>query len=72
MTQPAATHHIYTVTVSGETATLAGPDDIVEMYVQLRSSYPRGVSVELKSLDDDLRLHHAPLVEKVDSYHGNH
>ena len=69
MNVPPHAQHKYNVTVSGETATLAGPDDIVTMYIELRRIYPPALSLEVKSIDEDLRLHHADTVNKVNSHH---
>jgi hypothetical protein len=70
--KPPARPHIYNVTVLGETATLEGPDDIVSMYLATRRAYAPALSIELRSIDADLRLHHADHVEKVNSYEGHH
>lgn len=58
---------LYSVTVSGLTATLPGPGDIVKMYCSMRAAYPRDISVELRPADD--RLHSS---NKVDWQHGDH
>ena len=43
---------LYDVTVSGVTATIAGPDDIATMYRKMREAYPASLSVIIRSLDD--------------------
>jgi hypothetical protein len=43
---------LYDVTVSGVTATIAGPDDIAAMYRKMREAYPASLSVIIRSLDD--------------------
>jgi hypothetical protein len=43
---------LYDVTVSGVTATIAGPDDIAAMYRKMREAYPATLSVIIRGLDD--------------------
>jgi len=64
----------YHVTVLGETITVEGPPDIVNMYRVVRGTYPPALSVELGSIDDESRLpqpdaRRAP--NKVHSHYGD-
>lgn len=79
-------HRLYDVTVSGVTATLDGPGDVVAMYRKMRGAYPPDLSVEIRSIDNDLlrrypgyspaegdgRRRREQGTDKVDSHYGQH
>ena len=58
---------LYNVTVSGLTSTLPGPGDIVKMYCDMRATYPRDISVEIRPVADSYHISN-----KVDWHHGDH
>jgi hypothetical protein len=65
----------YQLTVEGETLSLDGPPDIVTMYCALRRAYPAVVSVELSTVDDQLRPRGPDALagrHKVHSHHGDY
>lgn len=62
----------YHVTVQGETFTLEGPPDIVNMYRVVRGAYPAALSLELGSSDDEPRQREdRPAPKKVHWHHGD-
>jgi len=62
----------YHLTVQGETLTLEGPPDIVNMYRTVRQTYPPALSVELATFDDDSRLRRTDGVKGRTKVHSNH
>ena len=68
----AAESHWYHVTVQGETFTVEGPPDIVNMYRVVRGAYPAALTLELGRLTDEPRPpDDRPAPNKVHSHYGD-